>query len=301
MNNNYDYDVIVVGLGPAGYSALVYLQRSNLKCAVIEKNIPGGLLNKSSVIENYPGYLKISGPELSDKFYSQVKDVPYINEEVLNISLDGDVKIVKTNDNEYRCKAVILAIGRKPKSLENTRSLVGKGVSFCSLCDGFLYRGEEVAIVGAGNSAIEEALFLAEICKKVYILCRKDNLVCDYSLKERVKTFDNVEIIYNCSIKKFNSSFDVLDSIDIDVLGSVSTLKVKACFIFIGYEPSTNFLKNLDILDEKGYINVSTNLRTNVKGIYAAGDIVKKEAYQIVTACSDGAIAAITCIKDLGK
>lgn len=296
-----DYDVIVVGLGPAGMSSLIYLQRSNLKCAVIEKGIPGGLLNKSSVIENYPGFTKISGPELMERFYESVKDVPFINEEVIDIDFDGDIKIVKTTENEYRCKAVILAIGRRPKSIESARSLVGKGVSFCSLCDGYLYKNEDVAIVGSGNSAIEEALFLADICKKVYILCRRDKLGSDYSLVERVKSYDNIEVIYNSNIDKFNSSNNVLDSIDVSTLDEVLNLKVKACFIFIGYEPCSNFLKKLDILDDLGYINVDASFRTSIKGIYACGDIVRKDAYQIVIACSDGVRAAISCIKDLGK
>ncbi len=297
----YDYDVLVVGLGPAGMSALIYLQRSNLKCAVIEKSIPGGLLNKSSVIENYPGYSSVSGPFLSSKFYEQVKDVPYINEEVINISIHDDVKIVKTNLNEYKCRAVILAIGRKPRSLENTRTLVGKGVSFCSLCDGFLYKNEDVAIVGAGNSAIEEALYLSDICSKVYILCRRDKLTSDFSLIKRVQERSNIEIIYNSSVDKFNTKDDLLDSIDISTKEGFINLKVKACFIFIGYEPNSNFLKNLDILDEKGYIIVDASCRTSIFGIYAAGDIIEKEAYQVITACSDGATCAISCIKDLGK
>lgn len=296
-----DYDVLVIGLGPAGMTSLIYLQRSNLKCAVIEKGMPGGLLNKSSVIENYPGFTKISGPELMEKFYDGVKDVPFINEEVIDIDFDGDIKIVKTTENEYRCKGLILAIGRRPKTLENTRSLVGKGVSFCSLCDGYLYKNEDVAIVGSGNSAIEEALYLADICKKVYILCKRDKLSSDFSLVERVKSCDNIEVIYNSNIDKFNSISDKLDSIDVSTLDGVLNLKIKACFIFIGYEPCSNFLKKLDILDDLGYINVDTSFRTSIPLVYACGDIVKKDAYQIVIACSDGARAAISCIKDLGK
>lgn len=296
-----DYDVLVIGAGACGMSALIYLKRSNLKCAVIEKSIPGGLLNKCSVIENYPGFSSISGPSLAEVFYSQISDVLFINEEVVSILCDGDFKVVKTNLNEYRCRAVILSIGRKPKSIESVKSLVGKGVSFCSLCDGFLYKGCDVAIVGAGNSAVSEALYLSDICSKVYILCRGNKLASDYSLTSKVNDRDNIEVIYNCNVSKFNTCGEVLDSVDVCLDDKNINIKVKACFMFIGYEPSSNFLKNLDILDEKGYIIVDARGRTSIFGIYAGGDIIRKDAYQVITACSDGVICAISCIKDLEK
>ncbi len=299
----YDYDVMIIGAGPAGISSSIYLKRSNLNIAILEKNIPGGLLNKSSIVENYPGFVNIDGPSLAMKFFEQIKEVPYINEEVLEIESFDDYKVVKTNVREYVVKAVILCIGREPKKLNTTNEekLEGRGISFCSLCDGFLYKNEEVAIVGGGNSALEEALYLSTICKKVYVLNKKDKLTGDDLLINRINEKENIEVIYNSSVIGFNSNDDVLESIDLDVSGDNKNLKVKACFIFIGYEPATKFLKNLDILDEKGYIIVDSEGRTKIKNIYAAGDIVKKEAYQIVTANADGATSAIACIKDLGK
>lgn len=299
-----DYDVIIVGAGPAGISAAIYLQRSNLNCCIIEKNVPGGLINKTSTVENYPGFNAISGPDLAAKLYDQLNysKIKQYYEEVVEIIDEKDYKTVKTTKNEFKTKAVILAIGREPKRLENKneRELEGKGISFCSLCDGALYRGEEVSIVGGGNSALEEALYLATICKKVYILNRTDTLRGDEFLKNKVLNTKNIEVLYNTQVMEFNGENDILKSITIKEKEELKELDVKACFIFIGYAPATKFIKNLEILDEKGYIIVDKNGRTAVDGIYAAGDIIKKDLYQIVTASSDGAQAAVSCIKDLG-
>ena len=299
MKNNYD--VVIIGAGPAGITAAIYLKRANINCAIIEKEVPGGQLNKSSEIENYPGYTKISGPDLAMKFYEQINnlDIKQIFSEVTNIKLEEDNKIITLKNNEtIKTKNIILAIGRSPKKLISTNShaLEGKGISFCSLCDGNLYKNEDVSIVGAGNSALEESLYLSDICKTVTIINRASTLKGDTILIDRIKKKDNIKIIYNSTIEKFNEKDGVLESV---TLNTKETLNAKACFIFIGYEPATNFLKNLEILDEKGYINVDSEKRTPVKGIYAAGDVVKKEAYQIVTATSDGALAAISCIKDI--
>ena len=299
MKNNYD--VVIIGAGPAGITAAIYLKRANINCAIIEKEVPGGQLNKSSEIENYPGYTKISGPDLAMKFYEQINnlDIKQIFSEVTNIKLEEDNKIITLKNNEtIKTKNIILAIGRSPKKLISTNShaLEGKGISFCSLCDGNLYKNEDVSIVGAGNSALEESLYLSDICKTVTIINRASTLKGDTILIDRIKKKDNIKIIYNSTIEKFNEKDGVLESV---TLNTKETLNTKACFIFIGYEPATNFLKNLEILDEKGYINVDSEKRTPVKGIYAAGDVVKKEAYQIVTATSDGALAAISCIKDI--
>ena len=299
MKNNYD--VVIIGAGPAGITAAIYLKRSNINCAIIEKEVPGGQLNKSSEIENYPGYTKISGPDLAIKFYEQINnlDIKQIFSEVTNIKLEEDNKIITLKNNEtIKTKNIILAIGRSPKKLisTNSQALEGKGISFCSLCDGNLYKNEDVSIVGAGNSALEESLYLSDICKTVTIINRASTLKGDPILIDRIKKKNNIKIIYNSTIEKFNEKDGVLESV---TLNTKETLNTKACFIFIGYEPATKFLKNLEILDEKGYINVDSEKRTPVKGIYAAGDVVKKEAYQIVTATSDGALAAISCIKDI--
>lgn len=297
------YDSVVIGAGPAGITAAIYLKRAEFDIAIVEKEMPGGQVNKTSVVENYPGFTKISGPDLVDKFTEQLDNlgIDEIFSEVIEI-IDGDEKTIKlSNGKELKTKSIVLAIGRSPKKLDskNFSSLEGKGISFCSLCDGNLYKGEDVSIVGGGNSALEEAIYLSNICKSVTILCRTPDLRGEKVTIEQVKKVDNIKIIYNSSVEEFNSSDGILESINILVDGKEETLKTKACFIFIGYEPATNFLKSLDILDEKGYIMVDEFQRTKKKGIYAAGDVVKKDAFQIVTATSDGARAAITCTKDM--
>lgn len=298
-----DYDVIIIGMGPAGITSALYLKRANLNCLIIEKNTPGGLLNKTSTVENYPGIIQITGPDLAYKFYEQLnaQQIPQKFEEVKEIIDVNDYKKVVTNKGEYTAKKVIIAIGREPKKLKNTNEerLEGKGISFCSLCDGTLYKNEEVSIIGGGNSALEEALYLSDICKKVTIINKSNSLKGDSILIDKVNDKENIEVINNSEVKEFHGKNDKLEYVTLKTDKEDKDLYVKACFIFIGYEPATKFLKNLDILDEKGYINVDEARRTKIKGIYAAGDIVKKEAYQIITASSDGAIAAVSCIKDL--
>lgn len=297
------YDVIVVGAGPAGITASIYLKRANLDCLIIEKNAPGGQILNTSTIENYPGFVQITGPDLAMKFYEQITnlDIPYQYGEVKEIIDEKEYKIVKTEKEEYKAKAVILALGKKPKSLKkgNSEKLIGKGISFCALCDGSLYKNQPVAIVGGGNSALEESLYLADICSEVSIIYRGDDLRGDEILVDRIKEKDNIKVIYNSQITEFNEKDGVLDSIDIDKKGKLVNLKVKACFVFIGYEPATTFLQNLEITDKLGYIEVNEKMETKIKGIYACGDTVKKEAYQIVTAVADGANAAVACLKKL--
>ena len=297
------YDVAVIGAGPAGITAAIYLKRAELNCCIIEKEMPGGQINKSSVVENYPGFTEISGPDLAEKFYEQINnlDIKQIYKEVLEIENQKEYKIIKFKKNEFiKAKNIILAVGRSPKKLNNNSDrLQGKGISFCSLCDGNLYKGEDVSIVGAGNSALEESLYLADICKTVTIINRSSSLKGDKILISRANKRSNIKVINNAEIKEFIDKDGILDSINIKVNDDIKNLKTKACFIFIGYEPATKFLKNLEILDEKGYIRVDEQKRTSIKGIYAAGDVVKKDAFQIVTATSDGALAAVSCIKDM--
>lgn len=298
------FDVVIIGAGPAGIAAAIYASRGNLNVAIIEKEMPGGQVNKTSIVENYPGYTKISGPELVEKFYSQLNslDVKQIFSEVTNIKANKNDKVITLkNGKKIKTKAIILALGRKPKQLtsENFDRLEGKGISYCSLCDGNLYKGQDVSIVGSGNSALEESLYLSKICKNVTIICRSEKLKGDSVLIERIENTKNISTIYNATIEEFNGEDGILHSLTLNENGKKTQLETKACFIFIGYEPATEFLKNLNILDENGYVIVDNEYRTKIKGIYAAGDIVKKEAFQIVTSVSDGALAAVSAIKDI--
>ena len=297
-----DYDVIVVGSGPAGITSAIYLKRANINVCIMEKSAPGGQLNKSSTIENYPGFEKITGPELAYNFYEQILklDIPFINEEVIKIEDKTSYKIVETNKKTYTCKGIILALGRKPRSFDNKNVslLEGKGVSYCSLCDGPLFKNQDVSIIGGGNSALEESLYLADICKSVTIINRRDVLRGDKMLVDKVLKKDNINILYNSEVVEFNKQDDFLESLLINTNGKLNKLDVKACFIFIGYVPATDFLSNLDILDEKGYIKTDKNLKTDIPFIYACGDTINKQVYQIVTAIGEGAVSAISFIND---
>lgn len=297
-----DYDVIVVGSGPAGITSAIYLKRANINVCIMEKSAPGGQLNKSSTIENYPGFEKITGPELAYNFYEQILklDIPFINEEVIKIEDKISYKIVETNKKTYTCKGIILALGRKPRSFDNKNVslLEGKGVSYCSLCDGPLFKNQDVSIIGGGNSALEEALYLADICKSVTIINRRDVLRGDKMLVDKVLKKDNINILYNSEVVEFNKKDDFLESLTIKTNDKLNNLDVKACFIFIGYVPATDFLSNLDILDEKGYIKTDKNLKTDIPFIYACGDTINKQVYQIVTATGEGAVSAISFIND---
>ena len=298
------YDVLIIGGGPAGVTAAIYIKRAELSCAIIEKEMIGGQVNKTSTVENYPGFNQITGPELAMKFYDQIEklNIEQIYSEVTSIENNNQTKIVNLSNGEtLEAKQIILALGRSPKKFDNKnfRNLEGKGISFCSLCDGNLYKNEDVSIIGAGNSALEESLYLSDICKTVTIICRTEDLRGDNILIDKVKAKKNIKVIYNGAVEDFIAEDNILKKVKIKQKEKLIDFETKACFIFIGYEPATNFLKNLEILDEKGYIIVDEERRTPVKGIYAAGDVVKKEAFQIVTATSDGAIAAVSCIKDL--
>ena len=297
-----DYDVIVVGSGTAGITSAIYLKRANINVCIMEKSAPGGQLNKSSTIENYPGFEKITGPELAYNFYEQILnlDIPFINEEVIKIEDKTSYKIVETNKKTYTCKGIILALGRKPRSFDNKNVslLEGKGVSYCSLCDGPLFKNQDVSIIGGGNSALEESLYLADICKSVTIINRRDVLRGDKMLVDKVLKKDNINILYNSEVVEFNKQDDFLESLLINTNGKLNKLDVKACFIFIGYVPATDFLSNLDILDEKGYIKTDKNLKTDIPFIYACGDTINKQVYQIVTATGEGAVSAISFIND---
>lgn len=298
------YDSVIIGAGPAGITAAIYLKRANKDILLIEKATPGGQIAKSSIVENYPGFVQISGPDLASKFYEQVTnlDVSYKMGEVESIKKNETFEIL-LNDEVIKSKSIILAVGKEPKNLKakNSKNLVGSGISFCSLCDGFLYKKEDVAIVGGGNSALEEALYLASICKSVTILNRSDALRGDSVLINKANEKENINVLFETSVKEFVGNNNKLDYLVIEKDGKEEKLNVKACFIFIGYKPATDFLSELNILDSTGYIEVDKNLETKIKGIYACGDCVKKSAYQIVTATSDGAIAAINCIKEQEK
>lgn len=285
------YDAIIIGLGASGLSASIYAKRSGLNIAVINFSVPGGIINESSIVENYPGFKSISGPDLAYEFFEHFNslDVPLFNEEVVDIK-DGELKKVITNDNVYEAKNVIICSGRKPRKLNlpNEYKFNGNGISYCAICDGNLYKNKDVCIVGGGNSALESALYLSGICNHIYLIIRSDKLRGDNFLVEQIISCSNIEILYNSSITDIVEKDNKL----VAVVINDKTIKIDGIFVNIGYEPSINILKSLDLEMDKNYIIVDKNMETNIKGIFACGDIIKKELYQLVTAVSDGAIAA---------
>lgn len=293
------YDVIIIGLGASGVSASIYAKRSGLNVCVINYGIPGGIISTSSIVENYPGFKSISGSDFAFNLFEQFNnlDVPLFNEEVINI-IDGDIKEVKTKNNIYKAKKLIICSGRKPRRLdvENEDKFLGRGISYCATCDGNLYKDKTVCVVGGGNSALESALYLSNLCKKVYILVRKDKFIGNKSLIDEVNEKENICIKFMTNIISVEGN---------DVVTGVKTnkgeIKLDGIFINIGYEPSINIVKDLNIKLDKNYIVVDEHMETNIKGIYAAGDIIKKDLYQLVTAVSEGAIAATNVYKSIRK
>lgn len=283
------YDIIIIGMGISGITAGIYAKRSNKKVLLIDKGMPGGLLNNIDKVSNYPGVPEITGPEFAEVLEKQIKslDIPYVLEEVKSLELNEETKKVITENNTYEAKKVVLAMGRKPKylGLNNEKSLLGKGLSTCAVCDAFFYKNENIAIVGTGNSALQEALYLANIVGHIYIINRRDDFRGEEILVENIKKNPKIEIIYNANIESMNEENNKLSSITLD---NGTTLNVKGVFIYVGYRPATDFIPK-EILDENGYVKVNEKLETEIKGVYAIGDIINKDTYQLVTAASDGA------------
>lgn len=283
------FDIIIIGMGISGITAGIYAKRSNKKVLIIDKGMPGGLLNNIDKVSNYPGLIDISGPDFAASLEKQVKsmDIPYILEEVKEVDFSNEIKKVITSNNTYEAKKIILAMGRKPKylGLDNEKDLLGHGLSTCAMCDAFFYKNEDIAIVGTGNSALQEALYLSNIVNNIYLINHRDGFRGEEMFVEEIKNNPKIKIIYNANIKSMNEENNKLSSITLD---NGQTLNVKGVFVYIGYRPATEFIPK-EILDENGYVNVNEKLETSIKGVYAIGDIIKKDTYQLVTAASDGA------------
>lgn len=288
------YDAIVVGSGISGMSAAIYLKRANLDILIFESYIPGGQINNTSNVENYPGFTKVDGPTLVMNIHDQINamNIPLKYEKVINVTKEYNF-IVETNKEKYIAKNIVIATGRTPNKLGIEDKFIGKGVSYCALCDGALYKDLEVVVVGGGNSAFEESLYLSKICKKVTILNRSENLRATKILQEEVFSKQNIEIIYNCTIDSINSENEKIVSVNTNK----GIINCSGIFIYIGLTPNLDYL-NIDVNKENNYIIVDNSMRTNIKGLYACGDVIKKDVYQIITAASEGAIAATSLIKD---
>ena len=295
------YDIIIIGAGPAGLTSAIYARRASKNVLVLEAKSYGGQIINTLDIENYPAEPHISGFDFATRLYNQAKDLgaEIVFEKAIDIKDNGDTKEVMTTKKSYTAKAVILATGsdnRKLK-LDNEDELVGKGVSYCATCDGAFYKKKVVAIVGGGNTALEDALYLSDIAKKVYLIHRRDEFRGEESTVENLKERDNIEFVYNSNVTKLIAK-EKLESIEVtNKDGSVKVLDVDGLFVSIGRIPENQNFAKLINLDESGYIIASDNCHTNVDGIFVAGDNRVKEVRQLVTATSDGAIAATEAIK----
>ena len=293
------YDIIIVGAGPAGLTAALYALRANKKVLVLEAKTYGGQIINAHKIDNYPGMKGISGFELATNLYNQVKElgVEYRTEEVIGIEED---KTVVTQKNKYNAKAIILATGAENRKLglENEHKYIGRGVSYCATCDGNFYKGKTVAVAGGGNTALEDAIYLANIAEKVYLIHRRDEFRGEAKYVDELKTKENVEFVLNSNVIKINGDSKI-ESLEVqDKEGKIRTIETNALFIAIGQEPRNEIFKNLINIDRYGYIESEDGVHTNQQGIYVAGDARVKTLRQLVTAMSDGAIAADTAIKE---
>ena len=305
------YDIIIIGGGPAGLTASIYALRARKSVLLIEKMVVGGQVTQTNEIENYPGFEKITGPELSMKMFEQAEKLGLqtVFSDVKTLSLVGDVKTVETFDGTFEAKTVILAMGAVARQLDidSEREYMGRGVSYCATCDGNFYRDKIVAVVGGGNSSVGEAIYLSNIAKKVYLIHRRESFRANESDLQKVRALAEgenakIEILTNTTVKDIEGNGKV-ESIILTNLSEKTEkeVAVDGVFVAIGRRPDTAILQDVITLDESGYILTDEEMHTNVAGVFAAGDVRKKGLKQIVTACSDGAIAATEAIEMLNR
>ncbi|MDF2539018.1 MAG: trxB [Herbinix sp.] len=297
------YDVIIVGSGPAGLAAAIYAKRAELNMVVIEKAaLSGGQIINTYEVDNYPGTPGISGFDLSIKFreHADKLSTEFVTGEVVKFDIDGAIKVITLdNGTEYKTKAVVIASGGVPRHLgvEGEEKYSGMGVSYCATCDGAFFKNKSVAVVGGGDVAVEDAIFLARICKQVYVVHRRDQFRSSKSLSNRLLSFENVTVLWDSVVEKINGD-DTVSAISVKNLKTEeqASYEVSGVFIAVGYIPNSEVYKNAVATDSAGYIIAGENCMTNVPGVFAAGDVRTKDLRQIITAASDGA-NAITAVE----
>jgi len=290
--------VVVIGSGPAGITAAIYLKRAMIDFILLDKYTPGGKVNTTGEIENYPGFSKVTGPDLAFKFFEQLQamDIPIDYGDVQTIEYQNPGFKVLTDEEIIFTDFVIVASGTQERRLNipGENRLSGHGVSYCAVCDGNLFKGKVVAVVGGGNSALQEAIYLSTLTEKVYLLHRRQGFRAENRLVKRAQKTPNIEFILDVIPREIIGEMQV-EGIVIEnkLTQEQSTLAVDGVFPFIGMNPNSNFLKQFPIINEQGFLIVHDNMMTDIDGLYGAGDINDKELRQIVTATNDGAIAAI--------
>ena len=289
-----EYNTVIIGSGIAGMSCAIYLKRAGIKTLIIEGNVVGGQLNKSSVIENYPGYDKINGSDLAMNLYNQVNsyETDYLYEEVIDVDLKK--KIVMTGNSKVKYHYLVIATGRRNRllGLDNEDKLIGSGISFCASCDGNLYKNKSVVVIGGANSAISEALYLSGICKKVYLIYRRDELRGENILCDKLEDKDNIEVIYHRNVREYLEDGGILIGVKLD---DGKVIECSCVFVAIGFVPNGELF---DVDKDVGYIVVDDHYMTSVNDVYACGDIIKKSVYQLGTAVGEAVNVASEIIRD---
>ena len=291
------YDTMIIGAGPAGMTAALYAARSNLKVALLERGIYGGQMNNTAEIENYPGYARISGPELAEKMFEPLENlgVEHLFGQVEKIEDHGDYKKIITEDEAFETKTVILASGANHRHLgvPGEEEYNSRGVSYCAVCDGAFFRDEDLLVVGGGDSAVEEAIFLTRFAKSVTIVHRRDQLRAQQLLQERAFANEKISFIWDSVVKEIKGDDRRVTSVVFENVktGQSSESDFGGVFVYVGLDPVSDFAKDLGICDEAGWIVTDQHMKTAIDGIYAIGDVRQKDLRQITTAVGDGAVA----------
>ena len=299
------YDTIIIGAGPAGMTAALYAARSNLKVALLERGIPGGQMNNTADIENYPGYANISGPELAEKMFEPLENlgVEHLFGLVEKIEDRGDFKEIVTEDERFEAKTVIIASGANHRHLgvPGEEDYNSRGVSYCAVCDGAFFRDEDLLVVGGGDSAVEEAIFLTRFAKSVTIVHRRDELRAQKVLQDRAFANEKIRFVWDSVVERIHGDERKVTGVTFKNVktGETSQADFGGIFIYVGLDPVSEFAADLGITDEAGWILTDHQMKTSVAGIYAVGDVRQKDLRQITTAVGDGAIASQEAYKYL--
>ena len=298
MSTEQIHDLIIIGAGPAGMTAAVYASRANLSTVMIERGMPGGQMATTDAIENYPAFESILGPELSTKMFEHAQKfgAKYEYGDVDKVVDHGDLKEVIVGEKSYKAYAVIVATGAEYRKLGSPgeEELTGRGVSYCAVCDGAFFQGREIVVIGGGDSAVEEGMYLTRFADKVTIIHRRDELRAQKIIQDRAFANEKIEFLWNKQVKSVNEKDGKIGSVTlIDTQdGSESEFDTEGMFVYVGMDPLTDAVKDLGITNENGYILTNEDMETAVPGIFAAGDVREKMLRQIVTATCDGSIAA---------
>ncbi|WP_062109198.1 thioredoxin-disulfide reductase [Bacillus niameyensis] len=298
MSEDKIYDVIIIGAGPAGMTAAVYTSRANLSTLMIERGVPGGQMANTEDVENYPGFDSILGPDLSTKMFDHAKKfgAEYAYGDIKEV-VDGEAyKTIKAGNKEYKARAIIIATGAEYRKIgiPGEAELTGRGVSYCAVCDGAFFKNKELVVIGGGDSAVEEGVYLTRFASKVTIVHRRDELRAQKILQDRAFANEKVEFIWNHTVKEVNGENGKVESVTLVSTenGEERNFKTDGMFVYIGMDPLTKPFENLGITNANGYIETNENMETKIPGFFAAGDVREKLLRQIVTATGDGSIAA---------